>query len=164
MLFYSRRSLNIGIRIGGQRMVVMFDDSNQNGVCVFAAKRKDVAEAIVRHPYFKKGVIWSDEEPSASAEASGSTALDMAVASAGEPLNTKKTAPETAAQDRGTEADASGTSAAQNEAQNEGKKEFANFTEAKEWFCKTFGVSKTSVRNPDALKTAALEKGVEIVF
>ena len=48
------------------------------------------------------------------------------------------------------------------EQEQDGEVCFSNFTEAKEWFCKKYNVSKTSVKNPTSLTKAAKEKGVTI--
>lgn len=43
-------------------------------------------------------------------------------------------------------------------------KSFANFTQAREWLCKEYGLKKSDIRNPGMVAKAAKEHGVEVQY
>lgn len=153
MQFFSNRSVNFQINIGGQPFVVMFGDSNIVGQCSFVTRNEKVADAIRRHSFFKKGIVWEKPEEPVTTGVNNEKPADDGVLMEEPGENSAAIiaeAPGITEQDTTTEEDEVPT--------------FENFTEAKDWFCKKYGVAKTTVRNPTALNSEASARGIKIQY
>ena len=102
-------------------------------------KTKSTAEAIMRHPYFKRGTIKLVEKPDEE--------VPGMVADGGHEMPSDQT------ENVKPDGETSGTVA-----------EFSDFTKAKEWLSKTYGVDKRSIKTPELLLAKAKELGVEVRF
>lgn len=168
MQFLSGRQVNFSINVSGQRMVVMFSDITGANVCSFITEKKDVIEAIRRHSYYKKGIVWEKPHAKGNSAAMVNPAEKSAGSAQSEAGNAQTEGVVTEAQllvnkdGNGIQKAAGLGAELGTEAKGEGVFAFGNFTEAKEWFCKTYNVAKPSVKNPNALMAKAEEIGISI--
>jgi len=145
--FASKRSLQFIVAVGGKNILVRFGDRNQNGTAGFLTLDPNVAQAVRRNAFFRRGIIveTTKKQPSAPAQpAKTATVQNSIVKNAGtiaeKPVNKTKAS-------KGAEV-----------------REYDNYTVARESICKEFGITKSAVRNPDALAKVAKEHGIIIKY
>lgn len=152
--FASKRSLQFIVAVGGKNILVRFGDRNQNGTAGFLTLDPNVAQAVRRNAFFRRGIIieTTKKQPVNTTVAKAPSVAEK------KPLASK--ADETTKAKKTTEPGTTLKSAAV--APKE--REYDNYTVARESICKEFGITKSAVRNPDALARVAKEHGIIIKY
>ena len=145
--FASKRSLQFIVAVGGKNILVRFGDRNQNGTAGFLTLDPNVAQAVRRNAFFRRGIIveTTKKQPSAPAQPAKTATIQKPVA---------KTAATTAEKPVNKTEASKGAEV----------REYDNYTVARESICKEFGITKSAVRNPDALAKVAKEHGIIIKY
>lgn len=135
--FAADRQFIFSVEVDGRTRLVTFGERNQFGTSLFQTEDGKVAESIRKTGLFRRGVIKE-------------THLQA---------TTHPVPPEGRETDSGTSAGTGAEAVVKVET-----KMFANFTQAREWLSKTYGLAKGSLRTPAAVQKAAEEHGIQIGY
>ena len=154
--FTSSRQLIFKItKPGGTPSVVYFSERDANGVSVFLTKDENTAQAIMRHSFFKKGVIILAEKPAEPEEEDTDTEAEQEDTN---DIQEQTTDAET------TEAPVEAESETTETIPEDGVMKFPNITIAKDYLHRTFGVKKEEIRSLPKVLAYAESKGITIVI
>ena len=148
--FISPRQLIFKVtKSGGTQAIVYFSERAANGTSTFLTQDEEIAQAIMRHSFFAKGVI------------------RLADSDAKERQTTDAPAPtDDASASQGPETDEMPAEAPVSEEQvtGEGVMRFPNITIAKDYLHRTYGVKKEEIRSLPKVLAYAEGKGVTIII
>ncbi len=165
--FAAERQLIFYANVGGRSRLIQFGERNHAGASTFMTKEEGVAEAVRRNSMFKRGVIMEttikEEEPVVA-----ETKPQLAEATeTGGKTGKKKSAKSSkkAAGKKGVKSETVKTEEQpQHTGQEENAKSFRDFTHAREWFSKEYGISRKELRNPTLLSEYARKYNVTIKY
>lgn len=139
--FAAQRQFIFSVQVDGRTHLVQFGEQNQFGSSIFQTQASKIADMIRNTPLFKNGainettIVKEPEKP--------------AIPVKNKSVETKATTPITATG---------------NDEKGERKQTFSNFSQAREWFCKTFNIPKRNLRTPTALQKLAIEKCITVIY
>ncbi len=165
--FAAERQLIFYANVGGRSRLIQFGERNHAGASVFMTQEEKVAEAVRRNSMFKRGVI---------TETTIKEEVKPVIAEA-EPQRTEQTgkAKKNAKGGKKGSAKKGGKNAAPVKAESvkaeaepqrteQEAKSFRDFSHAREWFGKEYGVSRKELRNPTMLAEYAKKYNVTIKY
>ena len=141
--FAANRKVSFIVEADGQNWLVQFDDPNQSGVSAFITTNAKIAHAVRRHAFSRRGIIKETTEEQAAPQPTPKT---PSVPKVDVTMKAKATEPGTT------------------DGQVAEEREFDNYTVARETLCKEFDLSKSTIRNPEALAKLAAEHGIVIKY